>query len=101
MARELTRILDDLRRKIASLASQRDQARRDNVILTERVATLSDQLEKCRADLALARMEADFLTVSHHAVTPDKLISARRRVQRLIAKIDRCIVLIKDDADID
>ena len=62
---------------------------------------LRDQLDECREQLREARMEIDFLTVSHRlADSPANLISARRRVQRLIAKIDRCVSLLKDDADI-
>ena len=62
---------------------------------------LRDQLDECREQLREARMEIDFLTVSHRlADSPANLISARRRVQRLIAKIDRCVSLHKEDADI-
>ncbi len=62
---------------------------------------LRDQLDECREQLREARMEIDFLTVSHRlADSPANLISARRRVQRLIAKIDRCVSLLKEDADI-
>ena len=62
---------------------------------------LKGQLEECREQLREARMEVDFLTVSHRlADSPANLISARRRLQRLIAKIDRCVSLLKDDADI-
>ena len=62
---------------------------------------LRDQLDECREQLREARMEIDFLTVSHRlADSPANLISARRRVQRLIAKIDRYVSLLKEDADI-
>lgn len=100
MARELTRIIADLRKRLAVLASQRDEARGECAILNEKVASLTEQLEQCRSDLAMSRMEVDFLTVSHRAATPGNLIAARRRVQRLIAKIDRCVALLKEDADI-
>lgn len=100
MARELTRILADLRLNLTTLASQRDDARRQCAALAERVDVLSSQLEQCKKELADSRLEVDFMTVSHRAVTPDNLVSARRRLQRLIAKIDRCVALIKDDPDI-
>lgn len=100
MARELTKIIAELRRRIESLALQRDNARRECAMLANRVESLCERLEQCQNCLAQSRMEVDFLTISHHAETPDNLISARRRLQRLIAKIDRCVALIKDDADI-
>lgn len=58
-------------------------------------------LEECRRELKEARMEIDFLTVSHRlADSPENLISARRRLQRMIYKIDRCVTLLREDADI-
>ena len=69
--------------------------------MAREVEELRDQLDECREQLREARMEIDFLTVSHRlADSPANLISARRRVQRLIAKIDRCVSLLKEDADI-
>lgn len=100
MALQLPKILAELRGIILSLASQRDAARRECAEMSERVESLSRQLEECRELLAKSRMEVDFLTVANRATTPDNLISARRRVQRLIAKIDRCVALLKEDADI-
>lgn len=100
MPREMTRIVADLRSIIDRLVTQRDKARLQCEDLASKVQSLEDQLQQCRRDLADARMQVDFLTVSHHAETPDNLIQARRRVQRLIAKIDKCVALIKDDADI-
>ena len=62
---------------------------------------MQQQLDECRRELREARMEVDFLTVSHRlADSPQNIISARRRLQRLIAKIDRCVTLLKEDADI-
>ncbi len=100
MARELNQIIAELRQKMELMASQRDIARQECAALANRVEALEDRLEQCQNDLRSARMEVDFLTVSHHAETPDNLISARRRVQRLISKIDKCVALIKEDADI-
>lgn len=96
----MTRIVANLRTMIDRLVAQRDKARLQCEDLAAKVQSLEDQLQQCRKDLADARMQVDFLTVSHHAETPDNLILARRRVQRLIAKIDKCVALIKDDADI-
>ena len=101
MARLLTSILKDLRRKALALAAQRDQAATELERLKQENETLRDQLAECRQELHTAKMEVDFLTISHRlADSPENLISARRRVQRLIAKIDRCVSLLKEDAEI-
>ena len=100
MARQLTKIIADLQLKIETLASQRDDARRKCAGLADRVDSLSRQLEDAKDDLENARMEIDFLTVAGRIESPDNLISARRRLQRMIAKIDRCVALLTEDADI-
>lgn len=101
MARPLHRTITELRSKIEQLAAQRDAALAAQAAKEQEAAALRDELEECREELRVARMEVDFLTVSHRlADSPANLISARRRVQRLIAKIDRCVALLKEDADI-
>ena len=101
MARSLHRVIAELREKMELLASQRDEALAAKEALAQEADTLRQQLEECRESLRESRMEVDFLTVSHRlADTPANLVSASRRLQRLIAKIDRCVTLLKEDADI-
>ena len=101
MARALHRVISELRTRIVELASQRDAAVAAQADLRREADDLREELEDCREQLRTARMEVDFLTVSHRlADSPANLISARRRLQRLIAKIDRCVSLLKEDADI-
>lgn len=101
MARTLHRIIKDIRTKATTLAAQRDRATSELERLTQENEALKEQLAECREDLKTARMEVDFLTISHRlADSPENIISARRRLQRLIAKIDRCVSLLKEDADI-
>ena len=101
MARPLHQAISELRSIIERLASQRDAALAAQEAMAQEMDDLKGQLEECREQLREARMEVDFLTVSHRlADSPANLISARRRLQRLIAKIDRCVSLLKDDADI-
>ena len=100
MPGKLPQIIADLRKKVETLASQRDQARSESEGLARRVESLSQQLEECRKELRDSRMEVDYLTVAARVDSPDNLIAARRRIQRLIAKIDRCVALLKEDADI-
>ncbi len=101
MARPLQQVIKDLRAKIEKLASQRDAAIAAQQSMAQETEGLKQELEECREKLREARMEVDFLTVSHRlADSPANIISARRRLQRLIAKIDRCVSLLKEDADI-
>ncbi len=101
MARQLNRIIKDLRQKALALAAERDNASAEMERLTRENEALKEQLAECRHDLQTAKMEVDFLTISHRlADSPENLISARRRLQRLIAKIDRCVSLLKEDAEI-
>lgn len=100
MARQLTQIADELRLKIRTLASQRDDARRECAVLADKVLSLEKQLQESAAELRKARMEVDFLTIAGRVDSPDNLIAARRRIQRLMARIDRCVALLKEDADI-
>ena len=101
MARPLHRVIAELREKTELLASQRDAALAAQEAKAQEAEELREQLDECREQLREARMEVDFLTVSHRlADSPENIISARRRLQRLIAKIDRCVSLLKEDADI-
>ncbi len=101
MARQLSRIIKDLRQKAMALATERDQAKAEMGRLKQENEALKEQLAESLHDLQTARMEVDFLTISHRlADSPENLISARRRLQRLIAKIDRCVSLLKEDAEI-
>lgn len=101
MARSLHRIINDLRQKAMLLAKQRDEATAETERLTQENAALKEQLAECQRELQATSMEVDFLTISHRlADSPENIISARRRLQRLIAKIDRCVSLLKEDAEI-
>ncbi len=101
MARLLTSIIKDLRQKALSLAAQRDEMAAESERLKRENESLKEQLSESLQELQRAKMEVDFLTISHRlADSPENLISARRRVQRLIAKIDRCVSLLKEDAEI-
>lgn len=101
MVRPLHRVLAELRAKTERLASQRDAAQAAQAAAAKEAEKLRQELDECREQLREAQMEVDFLTVSHRlADSPANIISARRRLQRLIAKIDRCVALLKEDADI-
>lgn len=73
--------------------------------MRERVARLEEENEDLRRQLAETRAELDsstkdveFLTMSHRlADSPDSVISARRRIARLIRTIDNCISMLKEE----
>lgn len=59
---------------------------------------LRTQLSETRAELDNTRKDVEFLTMSHRlADSPDSVISARRRIARLIRTIDNCISMLKEE----
>lgn len=68
-----------------------DQLERENEILRQQ--HLADQML-----LDQAKKEIEFLSVSHRlADSPEALISARKKIARLIRTIDNCIRMINED----
>lgn len=101
MARQLTSIIVQLTDKVRDLAQQRDEALAASEDLRKRIEDLELKLQDALHEIELSKMETDFLIVSHRlADDPDHLVAARRRIKRMIAKIDRCVALLKGDADI-
>ncbi|MDE6531988.1 MAG: hypothetical protein K2M27_00455 [Muribaculaceae bacterium] len=59
---------------------------------------LRQELEETRRQLSKALNDVEFLTMSHRlADSPDSIISARRRIARLIRTIDNCISMLKEE----
>ena len=77
------------------MAIQRRQ-REQIVRLEKENEDLRTQLSETRAELDNTRKDVEFLTMSHRlADSPDSVISARRRIARLIRTIDNCISRLK------
>lgn len=79
------------------MAIQRRQ-REQIVRLEKENEDLRIQLSETRAELDNTRKDVEFLTMSHRlADSPDSVISARRRIARLIRTIDNCISMLKEE----
>ncbi len=79
------------------MAIQRRQ-REQIVRLEKENEDLRTQLSETRAELDNTRKDVEFLTMSHRlADSPDSVISARRRIARLIRTIDNCISMLKEE----
>lgn len=79
------------------MAIQRRQ-REQIVRLEKENEDLQTQLSETRAELDNTRKDVEFLTMSHRlADSPDSVISARRRIARLIRTIDNCISMLKEE----
>ena len=79
------------------MAIQRRQ-REQIVRLEKENEDLRTQLSETRAELDNTRKDVEFLTMSHRlADSPDSVISARRRIARLIRTIYNCISMLKEE----
>lgn len=90
--------LNDIRRKIDSLAAQRDKAAARANDLSDEAGSLRNDLSERDKQLDKALLEVEFLSLSHRlADSPQALADARRKIKALIRKIDAAIALIKTD----
>ncbi|MBD5226654.1 MAG: hypothetical protein HDR95_07570 [Bacteroides sp.] len=100
-ASTLPDVIDGLIRKTDLLARHIDVLEQTNAELKAKIALLEEQLAEERQNANRARLDADYLTVSHRlADSPDTIIATRRRISSLIRTIDRCISMLKDDPEI-
>lgn len=101
MERSLLTIIDSLSSKVSHLVSQRDSLKQENADLKEEIASLRTNLNENLSQIENLEKEVEFLKLSHRlADSPETLIESRRIVAALIRKIDRCITLLNDDAEI-
>ena len=97
MATSLLTTLESLREKIAAMAASVDRLRENNSSLRMENEELRRQLSQALKERDEARLESEFLAVSHRlADDPDKIIDARRLIAGLIRNIDRCIEMLKE-----
>ena len=91
----------ELSRQIETLATQRDEARQALKRAREEVADLQIRLEESEKAAKRMSLDIEYLTLSHKlADTPQKLAEARATLRRLIARVDKAISLVRDDARI-
>ncbi|MBD5287881.1 hypothetical protein HDR70_02920 [bacterium] len=97
MAPSLLSVLESMREKIDALNESVDDLRTRNRMLEEENEVLRRTIEDTSRERDKARLESDFLAVSHRlAEDPDTIIDARRLISRLIRNIDRCIEMLKE-----
>lgn len=86
-----------MRVKIGALKESVDELRARNRMLEEENEVLRRTIEDTARERDKAKLESDFLAVSHRlAQDPDTIIDARRLIGRLIRNIDRCIEMLKE-----
>ena len=87
--------------KMEELASQRDEVKVSLKKAEEEISDLAYQLAKAREELHRKNLEVEFLTLSHKlAESPQSLANARSTIRGILAKVEKAIALLKDDARI-
>lgn len=98
MALPLVNTLKSVDDKIAQLADIHSRLRLQIAALEEENENLRRDLAEARAQIKIEKTNVEFLTMSHRlADSPDSIISARRRITRLIRTIDNCISMLKEE----
>ncbi|MDE5652929.1 MAG: hypothetical protein K2L83_04140 [Muribaculaceae bacterium] len=91
-------VLAGIQNKIARLASERDDARKQCAELRSTIEQLKADIAERDEKLHYASLEIEFLSISHKlADTPQALADARKKIAGLIRRIDAAIALIKSD----
>lgn len=98
MALPLTTLLKSVDDKVAEISSIHLRLHSRIKELEKENETLNQELDNSRRELAKALNDVEFLTLSHRlADSPDSIVSARRRIARLIRTIDNCISMLKEE----
>ncbi|MDE6811715.1 MAG: hypothetical protein K2J15_05130 [Muribaculaceae bacterium] len=91
-------LIAGIQNKIALLSERRDRAESRCLELEKQIADLSATIRDKDQQLNEARLEIEFLTLSHRlADSPEALANARNTISRIIRKVDSAIALIKSD----
>lgn len=91
-------LLAEIYSKIEQLAARRAEAEAKIARLEEELADTRAELDDMRSQLHRARLDAEFLTLSHRlADSPEGLLTARRLIASLIRKVDAAITMVKND----
>lgn len=97
----MAKSLQSLAEKLEKLASQRDEARALLKEAREEIADLHYRLAMKEEELKKANLDVRYLSVSHKlAENPQALADARATVKGMLARVDKAIALLKDDARI-
>lgn len=97
----LAKQLVALSQRIEALASQRDDALRRLKEAEEEIADLRRQLAQSSEEVHRQGLDIEFLTLSRKlADNPQALADARETVRGMLAKVEKAISLLKEDARI-
>lgn len=97
MAASLLSMLDALNGKIQGLLEKNDTLEKRSRELEEENADLRRQIAVALKERDRARLDSEFLAMSHKlADNPDTLIDTRRQFAKLIRNIDRCLNMLKE-----
>lgn len=98
MALPLTTLLKSVDDKVAEISAIHFRLHSRIEELEKENENLRQELDDARQKLAKALSDVEFLTMSHRlADSPDSIISARRRIARLIRTIDNCISMLREE----
>ena len=97
MATPLLSVLESLRVQIEVRREQYERLSERTRQLEEENAELRRLAAEAQQERDRARLDADYLAVSHKlADSPDTLVSTRRHLAKLIRNIDRCLEMLKE-----
>lgn len=93
--------LQEISRRIEVLTAQRDEARASLEQAQDVITGLKSLVAELQTELKKKELDVEFLTVSHKlADTPQSLADARSTLKKLIARVDRAIGMLREDAGI-
>ncbi|MBD5207037.1 MAG: hypothetical protein HDS79_02020 [Bacteroidales bacterium] len=97
MATSLISVIEELQSRISDLSERVESLREENRELREDVQVLRREVSDLTTERDRAKLDAEFLAVSHRlADNPDTIIETRRIISGLIRNIDRCIEMLKE-----
>lgn len=97
MAESLITTLERLDARIKDVTMRNARLVEQNHRLEEEISDLRLEIAEARRERDRARLDAEYLTVSHRlADSPDTLIDTRRHIAKLIRNIDRCLEMLKE-----
>ena len=95
---ELINSITSLLKKIDILIEQQKKLQQRVIELENKNKELSRQHEEDVLRLERIQKDIEFLSVSYKlAESPEALVSARKKISRLIRTIDNCIRMIEED----
>lgn len=97
MASSLHEVIASLSARISDLERAYGREREANARLQAEVEALRADLRQQASELERERADKVFLAVSHRlASEPEEIVSARRRIAKMISDIDKCISQLKE-----